>query len=117
MGSLSLGQEKFKSWNSVHTRMAPFFINWNRIGNPSGIRDVVYKSFFMQFLDLNFDGRGILWVDDLLPLENEGNIGPFIDAMFNDRHINTGNFSVGANKNITKLLKKCLVGDEFYRRA
>ena len=37
-----------------------FFINGNRIGNPSGICNGIYKTRFMQFLDLKFDCM-ILW--------------------------------------------------------
>ena len=35
-----------------------FFINENRIGNPSGIHDGLYESSF-EFFDLRFDGRGL----------------------------------------------------------
>ena len=40
---------------STHTNGSLLFINGNMIGNPSGIRDGVYETFFMQFLDLDFD--------------------------------------------------------------
>ena len=34
-----------------------FFIDGNRIGNPSGIHNGVYETRFVQFLDLIFDNK------------------------------------------------------------
>ena len=36
-----------------------FFINRNRIRNPSGIRNGVYETCFTQFLDLGFDNMSL----------------------------------------------------------
>ena len=36
-----------------------FFINRNRIRNPSGIRNGVYETFFTQFLDISFDNGSL----------------------------------------------------------
>ena len=41
---------------NTNTNGSLFFINGNKIGNPSGIRDGVYETYFTQFFDLNFDG-------------------------------------------------------------
>ena len=44
---------------STHTNGSLLFINGNMIGNPSGIRNGVYKSFFAQFLNLIFVDMGL----------------------------------------------------------
>ena len=44
---------------SIDTNGTLFFINGNMIGNPSGIHNGVYKSYFMQLLDLSFNDRGL----------------------------------------------------------
>ena len=36
-----------------------FFINENRILNPSGIRDGVYETYYAQFLNFGFDRSGL----------------------------------------------------------
>ena len=44
---------------STHTNGSLLFINGNMIGNPSGIRNGVYKVCFAQFIDPSFDGKGL----------------------------------------------------------
>ena len=36
-----------------------FFVNGNTIGNPSGIRDGVYETYFTQLRDLGFDNMSL----------------------------------------------------------
>ena len=48
-----------------------FFVDGNKIGNPSGIRNGVYEACFAHLLDLNFDNRDIGWMDGPLLLVNK----------------------------------------------
>ena len=86
-----------------------FFVDRNRIRNPSSIHDGVYETCCGQFLDLGFDHSSLSRVNESLFLGNMYRIRPCVDTLFDDIWINPNHFGIGPSESIMEILKKCFV--------
>ena len=79
---------------NIDTNAILSFINRNKIRNQSAISNGLYKACFVQFFNLVFEERGLLWVNGSFILEKMGHIEPCVDAMFNDKWIKPRNLGI-----------------------
>ena len=94
-----------------------FFINGNRIRNPSGVGNGVNESGCVQLLYLGFDCGLFGRMDGPFLLAYGGHIEPCVNVVFHDGWIQPRNFSVRPGKDVAEFLEESFVGSYFLQGA
>ena len=73
---------------------ALFLVDGYRVGNPRSVSNGVDESCCAQFVNFGFDSRSLSWVKRSLLLANWGDVGPGVDAMFDNRRVDARHLRV-----------------------
>ena len=84
---------------------ALFLENGNWVGHPSGVFNGVNETSLLELIDFGFDSVMSGWMNGSQLLTDRIGIRPWVDMVFNNGRIKSGQLTIGPGENITEFFE------------